>query len=186
VDADMRVPIETLRELQTKMSAQTPIDAFFVREVRVGKTWWVRVRNFERSFYDATCIDALRVIRRDLLEKVDGYDETFTGPEDWDLDRKILQVTKNTALTDGHLLHDEQALTFRRMLKKKAYYSGAFAAYQNKWNHDAVIQKQFGFAYRFFGVFFENGKWRRVIARPHYMLAVWFERLCVGIVYLTK
>ena len=184
-DADMRVPEETLRELQTKMTDSGP-DAFYVREVRVGKGWWTQNRNFERSFYDATCIDALRVIRRSLLEKVGGYDETFTGPEDWDLDRKILQVTQNTALTDGHLLHDEQRLTFRRMLEKKAYYSGGFEAYQRKWNRDAVIRKQFGFAYRFFGVFFENGKWRRVLARPHRMVAVWLERVCVGMVYLAR
>ena len=186
VDADMRVPEETLREIQRKIQSTEKADAYFVREVRIGDGWWTRVRNFERSFYDATCIDALRVIRRSVLEQVEGYDETMTGPEDWDLDRKILQVTQNVALTDGHLLHDEQRLTFRRLLQKKAYYSGAFEIYQRKWNHDAVIRKQFGLWYRFFGVFLEKGKWKRVVTHPHYMVAIWFERMCVGMVYLTR
>ena len=150
VDADMRVPIETLRELQKKMEAQPSIDAFFVREVRVGEGWWTRVRNFERSFYDTTCIDALRVIRRSLLEQTGGYDERMHACEDWDLDRKILQLAPCTALTDGHLLHDERRLTFWRLMKKKVYYSGNFSHYLEKWGHDATTRKQFGFAYRFF------------------------------------
>ena len=187
VDADMRVPEATLREIQSKIAGEGSVvpDAFFVREVRVGKGWWTRVRNFERSFYDATCIDALRVIRRDLLERVGGYDERMHACEDWDLDRRLLPLTRNVTLTDGHLLHDERRLTFAKHLRKKVYYSGNFSFYLSKWGRDAITRKQFGFGYRFFGVFFENGKWKRVLARPHYMAAIGFERVCVGMVYLA-
>ena len=185
VDADMRVPIETLRELQAKMEASAA-DAFFVREERVGGGWWTRARNFERSFYDATRIDALRVIRRGLLEKVDGYDERMHACEDWDLDRRISQLSPRVALTDGCLLHDERRLTFRRHVQKKAYYSGNFSHYLDKWGRDAVTRQQFGPVHRFFGVFFENGKWRRALSRPHYMFMIWLERACVGMVYLAR
>ena len=202
VDADMRVPEETLREIQGKIAVERPLrtahcspltahrspltDAFFVREVRIGEGWWTRVRNFERSFYDATCIDALRVIRRSLLEQVGGYDETMHACEDWDLDRRLLQLTKNVAVTEGYLLHDERRLTFVRHIRKKVYYSGNFSLYLGKWGHDATTRKQFGFRYRFFGIFFEKGKWKRAITHPHYMVAIWFERVCVGVVYLTR
>jgi len=106
--------------------------------------------------------------------------------EDWDLDRRLLQLTENVALTDGHLLHDERRLTFVRHIRKKVYYSGSFSFYLNKWGQDAITRKQFGFWYRFFGIFFENGKWKRALTHPHYMVAIWFERVCVGIVYLTR
>ena len=186
VDADMRLPEETLREIREVLLLPDAPDALYVRETRMGDGLWTKVRNFERGFYDATCIYALRVIRRSILARVGGYDETLTGPEDWDLDRRILQVTQRIALTQGALLHDERRLTFRKLLQKKAYYAESFARYQAKWHHDAIVRKQFGFAYRFFGVFFENGKWRRMLRHPFLMLAVWAEKVCVGFVYLLN
>jgi len=161
-------------------------DALFVREVRAGTSWWIKVRNFERRFYDATCIDGLRVIKRSILEQVGGYDENLFAAEDWDLDRRILAVTSQVALTDGHLIHDEGAFSFSRHLKKKAYYSTNFSTYLEKWGQDEITRKQFGLFYRFFTVFLEQGKWKRALAHPHYMLAIWFERFCVGLLYLKR
>jgi glycosyltransferase involved in cell wall biosynthesis len=215
VDADMRVPEATLREVRGRIeqsavgsqqsavtsrqksetSVQLPtancqlptaIDALYVREVRAGTSWWIKVRNFERSFYEATCIDGLRIIKRSILEQVDGYDENLFAAEDWDLDRRILAITSHVALTDGHLIHDEGVFSFTRHLKKKAYYSTNFSAYLDKWGHDAITRKQFGFFYRFFAVFFEQGKWKRALTHPHYMFAIWFERFCVGLLYLKR
>jgi len=224
VDADMRVPEATLREvrerIQSAVSSQqcpvssqqsavgsrrsetsaqmptancqlptatcSPVDALYVREVRAGTNWWIKVRNFERSFYDATCIDGLRVIKRSLLEQVGGYDENLFAAEDWDLDRRILAVTSQVALTDGHLIHDEGAFAFSRHLKKKAYYSTNFSAYLEKWGQDEITRKQFGLFYRFFTVFFEQGKWKRALTHPLYMLAIWFERFCVGTIFLFR
>ena len=224
VDADMRVPEATLREIRERIEGtgdrvqgsgfssretgnlkletggcslpsdlRSPtsalwasIDALFVREVRAGTSWWIKVRNFERSFYDATCIDGLRVIKRAILEQVGGYDENLFAAEDWDLDRRILAITSHVALTDGHLIHDEGAFSFSRHLKKKAYYSTNFSAYLKKWGQDDITRKQFGLPYRFFTVFFEQGKWKRALTHPHYMLAIWFERFCVGLLYLKR
>lgn len=227
VDADMRVPEATLREIRGRIqcsvnskqcSVGSPfetgdsalptlaavalakeaehcplntehwasIDALFVREVRAGTSWWIKVRNFERSFYDATCIDGLRVIKRSILEQVGGYDENLFAAEDWDLDRRILAITSHVTLTDGHLIHDEGEFSFSRHLKKKSYYSTNFSAYLEKWGQDDITRKQFGFFYRFFTVFLEHGKWKRALKHPHYMLAIWFERFCVGLLYLKR
>lgn len=184
LDADMRMLPETLEEIRHRISAPDAPDALYIREVRVGRGWWIRVRNFERSFYDATCIDALRVFRRELLEKTGGYDETITGEEDWDLDRLCLAAGARVALTDGALLHDEGEFSWRRHLRKKAYYSGTMDRYRAKWNNDATIRKQLGIGYRFFGVFLENGKWRRALAHPLMMASIFAERAIVGFTYL--
>jgi glycosyltransferase involved in cell wall biosynthesis len=186
VDADMRLPSETLEEIRTALFRPSPPDALYIREKRTGDSWWTRVRNFERSFYDATCIDGLRVIRRPLLQAVEGFDERLFACEDWDLDRRILAVTQHVALTKGHLLHDEQRLTFWRHLRKKRYYAKCFDAYISKWGRDAVTRRQFGFFYRFIGVFLENGKWRRALAHPVYLFAIWAERICVGVIYVAS
>ena len=186
VDADMRIPHNTVNEIKGLLSQHSPPDALYIREVRTGDSWWTRVRNFERSFYDATCIDGLRVIRRTLLEALGGYDENLFACEDWDLDRRILTVTRNVALTKGCLIHNEARLTFARHLRKKRYYAGSFDAYIKKWGRDEITRRQFGLFYRFFGVFLEKGKWRRALCHPVYLFAIWAERFCVGVIYVLS
>ena len=183
VDADMRVPPDTLAEILGRI-AEDRVDALYVREVRTGPGLRTRARNFERSFYDATCIDGLRVFRKSLLERAGGFDETLFACEDWDLDRRVLALGARTALTDRALLHDERRLSLPGLLRKKRYYAGSFDAYRRKWGNDATVRRQFGLGYRFFGVFLENGKWRRVLCHPILFAAVMLERVAVGMVFL--
>jgi len=186
MDADMRMPAATLAEIRSRLQASDPPDGLFIRETRVGTGWWIRVRNFERSFYDATCIDALRVLRRGLLEETGGYDVELSAFEDWDLDRRILATGARTALTDGALLHDEGAFSLRRHLRKKTYYTGYYDRYREKWGNDAIVRKQLGVGYRFFGVFLEHGKWKRVLRHPLWMASIYFERVLVGLCLVMR
>ncbi len=185
LDADMIVPQETVAEILTRI-ASGEVDALYVREVRTGQGLRTAARNFERSFYDATCIDAVRVIRKAMFLRLGGFDESLTSAEDWDLNRRIEAQTTRIALTDGHLLHNEHALSLKALLAKKVYYAKWFKRYQEKWHHDAIVRKQFGFYYRYIGVFVENGKWREVLAHPILFAVMMFERVLVGVTYLLR
>ena len=186
MDADMRMPKETLSEIRELLLSPSMPDALYIREIRVGKGWWIKVRNFERSFYDATCVDGLRVIRRDIFKRVGGFDVSLSAFEDWDLDRRIIESGATTGITQHALLHDEGAFSLSRHLKKKTYYSGYYDAYREKWHNDAIIRKQLGIGYRFFGVFLENGKWKRALCHPLMMASIYFERFLVGLCLLTR
>ena len=170
MDADMRMPPETLAEIKARLLAPDCPEGLWIRETRV----------------DATCIDALRVFSRALLERTGGYDPAITGFEDWDLDRRVLELGVPVGLTDHALLHDEGEFSWRRHLRKKGYYSGFTDVYRDKWHNDAVIRRQLGFGYRFFGVFFEKGKWRKVLRHPLLMASVYLERFVVGLCWLMK
>ena len=185
VDADMIVPEGTIEEIVESSNHQVA-DCLYVREIRSGAGLRLKARNFERSFYDGTCIDGLRVIRRDWLEKVGGYDETLVACEDWDLDRRLLAAGARTAITKGHLVHNEAKQDLGKFLKKKAYYSTSVAVYRAKWREDEVVRKQFGLGYRFFGVFVENGKWRRLLRHPVLAAVMYGERVLVGFTYLLN
>ena len=185
VDADMIVPEETITEI-VESSNRRVADCLYVREVRSGAGLRLKARNFERSFYDGTCIDGLRVIRRDWLEKVGGYDENLVACEDWDLDRRLLAAGATAAITKGHLVHNEAKQDLGKFLKKKAYYSTSVAAYRAKWQEDEVIRKQFGLAYQFLGVFVEHGKWRRLLRHPVLAAVMYAERVLVGFTYLLN
>lgn len=190
LDADMIVPRETIVEILEIATAGSSTDApvaYWIGETRTGDGFRVKARNFERSFYDGTCIDALRLFRKSVLSAVGGYDEKLlAGGEDWELDIRILATGAKCALLKGHLIHNEKRLSFKRMLEKKAYYSRSFAAYRAKWPGHPAVKKQFSAYYRFIGVFVEQGKWRRLLRHPILFAAVLFERFAVGIVYLAN
>ncbi len=186
VDADMIVPPATMREILAALDARDAPDALYVPETRVGAGLRIRARNFERGFYDGTCIDGLRVIRRAFLERVGGFDEELVACEDWDLDRRLLAAGARTAITSGALLHNEARQDLGRFLRKKAYYATSVAAYRRKWHDDETCRRQFGLGYRFFGVFVENGKWKRLLHHPLLAFVMYFERVLVGFTYLLN
>ena len=187
LDADMILPRETIEEMLACASRGDGIAAYWIPEVRTGNGIRVKARNFERSFYDGTCIDALRLFSKEILEKTGGYDENLiAGPEDWELDIRVLETGAKCEVLKNHLIHNEKRLTLKRMLEKKAYYTKSFAAYQAKWKGHPAVKRQFSPWYRFVGVFVEKGKWKRLLRHPILACVMFFERFAVGVVYLKN
>ena len=190
LDADMILPVALIGEILSTLvphpSSLVPL-AYWIPEVRTGRGIRVKARNFERSFYDGTCIDALRLFHKSVLEKTGGYDENLiAGPEDWELDIRVLATDAKCAVLKNHLIHNEKQLTLKRMLEKKAYYTKSMATYQAKWKDHPALKKQFGLYYRFLGVFIENGKWKRLLRHPILAIVMYFERFAVGLTYLLN
>ena len=189
LDADMILPRETLDEIlgiAGSPGGDGPL-VYWIPEVRTGAGIRTKARNFERSFYDGTCIDALRLFHRSVLEKTGGYDESLVaGGEDWELDIRILATGASAAVLRNHLVHNEKSLSFWRLMAKKAYYAKGVADYQAKWAGHPALKRQFGLYYRYFGVFVENGKWRRLVRHPVLAFVMYFERFAVGAVYVAS
>ena len=66
--------------------------ALHIPEFVLGIKYFTRVRRFERSFYNGTVIDGARFLKKSTFVEVGGFDETMSGPEDWDIDKKIKQI----------------------------------------------------------------------------------------------
>ena len=200
LDADMILPEKTISEILTvaarpevapyhdgRVETLARPRAYWIPEVRTGSGIRVKARNFERSFYDGTCIDALRLFHKSVLEQTGGYDENLiAGPEDWELDIRVLATGAKCAVLKNHLIHNEKQLTLKRMLEKKAYYTKSMATYQAKWKDHPALKKQFGLYYRFLGVFVENGKWKKLLRHPILAFVMYFERFAVGLTYLLN
>jgi len=192
LDADMILPRATVEDIISIVSSTSTTDsnspkAYWIPEVRTGNGFRVKARNFERSFYDGTCIDALRLFHKSVLEATGGYDENLiAGPEDWELDIRILATGAKCEVLKHNLIHNEKQLSFKRMLEKKAYYSKSMATYRAKWPDHPAVRKQFSPFYRFCGVFIENGKWRKILRHPVLFAGVLFERFSVGVTYLLN
>ena len=187
LDADMILSPTVIEECVTKCNHDS-VDALYVPERIVGDGFWIKVRDFERSFYTGTVIDAVRFIRRDLFLQVGGFDETLVGPEDWDFDRKIRKIG-HTGIANMPLYHNEGKFNIKRYLKKKGYYTSGINKYVKKWgSKDPETVKQLGLYYRLFGVFVEKGKWKQLVLHPLLTLWMYVLRIAVAMEYfvLTK
>ena len=185
LDADMILSPTVIEECLEKCE-RGRVDALYVPERIVGEGFWISVRDFERSFYTGTVVDAVRFIRKDSFERVEGFDESLVGPEDWDFDRRIRKIGQ-TGITNAPLYHDEGRFNMKRYLKKKKYYSDGVKNYIKKWGaNDSEIMKQVGVFYRLLGVFVEKGKWKKLVRHPIYMIAMYCLRLRVAAGYLQS
>jgi uncharacterized membrane protein YqaE (UPF0057 family) len=212
VDADMILSPGLIGDCVEFINKEN-CSALHISEIVLGRNFWSRVRRFERSFYDGTVIDGARFFRKDRFVEVGGFDESMSGPEDWDIDKKIKQIGQIALVPAGRgiaveewplsalikekgvnpakyqtvIYHNESEFNLRKYLKKKDYYAKSFDAYISKWGkNDPDIKKQLGFKYRFFGVFLEKGKWRKLLAHPLLTLGMYFLRGMVGVIYLIR
>jgi glycosyltransferase involved in cell wall biosynthesis len=187
LDADMILSKEVVTECVAKCEDEDYI-ALYVPENIIGDGFWIKVRDFERSFYNASCVDAVRFIKKDKFLKVKGFDEEklASGPEDWDFDRRIKQLG-NTSIIKYPLYHNEGEFAINNYLSKKGYYSKALDGYVKKWGKDdPIIKKQLGVCYRLFRVFIENGKWKRLMRHPLLTAGMYFLRFRVALTYLKS
>lgn len=186
LDADMRLSPEVVKECFEKVKRDERIIALYIPEIILGEKFWSKVRRFERSFYNGTVIDCVRFVKKEAFVKVGGFDEGLTGPEDWDFDKKIRKIGK-VALISAPLYHNEKEFNLKNYLAKKAYYAKSFKRYIQKWGRDdPEIKKQFGVWYRFFEVFLEKGKWKKLISYPILALGMLVLRLLVGFTFLVR
>jgi glycosyltransferase involved in cell wall biosynthesis len=219
LDADMILSRTVIRRCVDMLDATGHV-ALHIPEIVLGADYFPSVRRFERSFYDGTVIDGVRIIAKDAFAAVGGFDASLTGPEDWDLDKKLKGIGTIGLLSrydfdavdayvsnlprDGFLdaltgfetrsgqdvpllFHNEAAFHLGRYLKKKTYYTGSAEAYIAKWTReDPDIARQYGAVYRFFGVFIEQGRYRRLLTHPGKAFGMYFLRFLVGALFLAR
>ncbi|OGG12557.1 hypothetical protein A3D77_04415 [Candidatus Gottesmanbacteria bacterium RIFCSPHIGHO2_02_FULL_39_11] len=182
LDADMSLSPKLIEDCVERISDGI-FAGLYIPEIMTGNSFWGKVRNFERSFYNGTVIDCVRFFPKKIWQELGGFDESLIAAEDWDLDRRLAAIGKTT-VTASVLFHSERNFSFKKYLKKKAYYAQDILKYIKKWGRDdPIIRKQLGLKYRYFDVFTENGKWKKWIRYPHFMFAVFVLKFLVGANY---
>ena len=149
--------------------------AIYIPEVITTKGFFGYLRNWERQFYTATPIDCVRFIRKDACP---FFDESMSGPEDADHDRRV----KGLRTTTTNVVYHADNETFLSYLKKKAYYTKSMKKFDKKWPNDKCLN----FWWRCFGVFFEKGKWKKVLQRPDLFICLMGLIALRGVIYITK
>lgn len=197
LDADMTLSPNVIKECIDKFQMlslsevegsnfkfQIDLVGLYIPEQILGDSYWCKVRNFERSFYNATVIDCIRFFPKRIWQEVDGFDESLTGPEDWDFDRKVRREGQ-VDIIKSSLYHNEAYFNLNNYLKGKDYYRRSIEKYKDKWGeNDPEIKKQFGLYYRYLGVFIEKEQWRKLVQHPFLAFGMYILRFLVGFKYL--
>jgi glycosyltransferase involved in cell wall biosynthesis/ribosomal protein S27AE len=145
-------------------------NGIYIPEIIKTKGLFGRIRNWERQFYTGTAVDCVRFVRADKCPK---FDESMSGPEDSDWDRKI----RKKLVVDDCYYHYED-VNMWRYFRKKYYYSKSMRKFQEKNKNDKVLN----FKYRCWTVFTEYGKWKRLF-HP-FVFGLVFTLFVRGIIYL--
>lgn len=182
LDVDMTLSENVITECVEIFQNNEKIKALYIPEKIFVNDFFNKVRNFERSFYNATVIDGVRFFRREDFLKIGGFDTSITGVEDWDLDRRIKNVGE-VSIIKSPLFHHENH-TLKKYIIKKSYYASNFDNYFRKWGFDETTKKQFGLYYRYIGVFVEKGKWKKLLLHPVLAFSMYFLLFLKGFVYI--
>lgn len=186
LDADMILNENVVSECVEAVEKDSAIVGVYIPEIVMGDSFFSKVRRFERSFYNGTVIDCVRFVPLKIFQKVNGFDESMSGPEDWDFDKKIRQLGK-TSIIKSVIYHNEAEVAISSYLKKKGYYAKSMQRYVSKWGKtDPDTQKQLGLWYRYIGVFTEKGKWIELLKNPHLAFSMFALRILVGSMYICS
>lgn len=125
LDADMELSKNVLKECVKLMDINKNIAGITIKEESMAKNFWEKVKAFERSFYNLAgdeITDAARFFKKEVFLKVRGYDETITGPEDWDLTDRIKKKGYKIGIVSEPIFHYERIFSLLSLAKKKFYY----------------------------------------------------------------
>lgn len=160
MDSDFELTPKVVEECLAVISSDEKIGGVIIPERSVEKLYWVKVRDFERSFYAGTEVESARFFRMDLVRKVGGYDREVTCFEESILPQKIEKFGYDVkARISAHILHHEGDFSLIRWLKKKYWYGKSGGKY--------LLQKNYGKkrmrVFRRFGIFLKN---KRFYSKP--------------------
>lgn len=187
LDADMQLTKSVVKECLRVTERDKKIGALVVPEVPVAKTFWEMVKAHERFFYNLegdVVTDAARFYRREVFEKLKGFDETITGPEDWDLTDRVRKKGYKIARVSSKIYHYERISSLFSLIGKKYYYGLKAHRYLKKQKVKVISPKTIYFLRP---IFYKH--WKRLVSKPILSLSMFIlfflEILAGGAGYLV-
>lgn len=163
LDADMELSRKVIEECVACFDTQK-IGGVVIPESPVAAKFWEHVKAFERTIYNKDgdpTTDAARFFSIAAYKKAGGYDETITGPEDWDLPENVKKSGYKIARCKSVIFHHESVPSLFSLVKKKYYYGLKAHRYLGKQNLGTVNAKTIYFLRP---VFYKN--WRTLVKNP--------------------
>lgn len=170
LDADMELTPQVVEKCVQLVSRDSKLGGIVIPEESVATTYWERVKAFERSFYNLEgdqIVEAARFFSREAFDSVGGYDETITGPEDWDLTEMVKNKGWKIGRISSVIYHHENIPSLWWLGKKKYYYALKSHRYFKKQKISLFSPKSL---YLLRPTFWKN--WKRFLRHPSLALGM--------------
>jgi len=172
LDADMELTPNVIAECVSLISKNKKYGGISIPEESIAQTFWEKVKGFERSFYvedPSEATDAARFFSKKVFDELGGYDQSITGPEDWDLPERMMKKGYKTAKIKDYIYHYERVPNPFKLAQKKYYYALTAHRYLKKHNLPLFSQKTIYFLRP---VFYKQ--WRKLLAHPILTVSMFF------------
>lgn len=192
MDHDIELSPNLIKNFASIIRKRPEIDAWYIpyKIIARGKLL-TRIRNFEEIFYKNSVVASARIIKSGIFFKTETqFDPALnSGPADWDFDLQLMQINAKFDYLEDCVYHHEEKLDLLGFIMKKTIYSKGGEIYQNKWQkkdielYKKIVKKQYNLLYRLFWIFFEKGKWKKLILNTHLYMIFLVIRMIMFIVY---
>lgn len=173
LDSDMSIDTGLVKECEGLI--KMGYSCVYVPEVIVAKSFFGKIRKFEREFYTGTWVDVPRVVAKNHCPR---FNEELHGPEDADFGNRI----KGIRAISTHCIYHHDDITLFEYLRKKTYYTKSMERYAELNPGDPCLN----IWYRCVVVFVERGKWKKLLRHPVLSLGILFLLLARGIIYARR
>lgn len=185
IDADMELTKEVVEQCIEQINKEIKVGAIAIPEESIAVTYWGKVKAYERSFYNQgtdPITDAARFFPKRIFKESGGYDETITGPEDWDLSDNIRKMRYKISRISARIIHRERVPSLLSLAKKKFYYGLRLHRYLSKQHLSTINPKT---VYFLRPVFYKN--FHKILGHPILFLGLFImlslELLAGGLGY---
>lgn len=174
LDSDQSLSPGLVQECEWLLSSGV-YKSVYIPEIIVAKSFFGKIRAFERTFYDGTAVDVPRAVLRSVCPK---FNEELNGPEDADWGNRIPGLR---AVSKSVLYHHDD-IGFCDYFRKKSYYAKSMRRFKELNPTDRVLD----WKYRCFGIFVEDGKWMKLLRHPILSIGVFVIIAIRAIIYLRS
>jgi glycosyltransferase involved in cell wall biosynthesis len=168
VDSDMELARNVIDECVNLAESDQRIGGIVIPERSIGNSFWVKARDFERSFYTESVVESARFFPSDLVKEVGGFEEDLVFFEESTLPYKIQRKGYNVfARVKSPIFHHEEDFSLSLWLRKKFYYGKTLQTYRRRYSDYSKVQ---------IGIWFRLGLFakdrRRFWSKPELALGV--------------
>lgn len=178
IDSDMVLGKDVVSECVKKFNLSDNLGGVIVPERSFGEGFWSKAKILEREINEGEIyFEAARFFPREIFNKFGGYNESLTGPEDWDLPQRISKKFIISRIS-SFIFHDEGRHTLLGLAKKKFYYGLSVHEYLKSQKMSLINQKTF---YLLRPALYRH--WRKIISHPITymgMVVMLFVEMCSG------
>ena len=154
-------------------------DALALHNRSVGDSIWAKVRYIERESYrNDKYIVAVRFMKREVFEKLGGFDENLVAGEDFDLHNRLVKAGFKWNHVDAIENHVGEPKNLLDVWNKFYYYGRTIRRYQQK--NKQVANAQLVFFRPSFGTL-----QKQLVKKPQLFVAFWFYMVVKSIAGLT-